>query len=109
MAHVPAQISIYMDESGNGNPDQPLIVGAVVADTNALDIEAEIRQLYRELSARRSLKGHPGFDKFRRNGFHASTDPPEVSQPFIELIQRSIGFKVFLVVPFSALRTATED
>ncbi len=29
---VPCPITIYMDESGNGNPAQPLIVGAVVAD-----------------------------------------------------------------------------
>jgi hypothetical protein len=86
-----------MDESGNGNPDQPLIVGAVVADTAALDIETEVRRLYRELSARRSLRGHPGFERFRRSGFHASTDPLEISQPFIELIQRSVGFKVSLM------------
>lgn len=90
-------IVIYMDESGNGNPDQPLIVGAVVTDADAGDIEGEIRQLYRELSARRALRGHKGFEKFRSTGFHASTDPLEVSQPFIELIQRSAGFKVHMI------------
>jgi len=86
-----------MDESGNGNPGQPLIVGAVVVDANSGDIEADIRQMYRELSARRSLRGHKGFEKFRKSGFHASTDPTEVSQPFIELLQRSGGFKVYLM------------
>ena len=94
---TPCPITIYMDESGNGNPDQPLIVGAVVADADAGDIESDIRQLYRELSARRSLRGHEGFEKFRASGFHASTDPLEVSQPFLELIQRSAGFKVHMV------------
>lgn len=86
-----------MDESGNGNPHQPLIVGAVVADADAGDIESDIQQLYRELSARRSLRGHKGFEKFRVSGFHASTDPTEISQPFIELLQKSSAFKVHLI------------
>lgn len=97
LTHAHCPITIYMDESGNGNPDQPLVVGAVVVDADAGDIEAEVAKLYRELAARRSLRGHPGFEKFRKSGFHASTDPPEVAQTFIELIQRTAGFKIHLI------------
>lgn len=90
-------ITIFMDESGNGNSGRPLVVGAVVVDASVGDIEAEITQLYRELAARRSLRGHKGFEKFRKSGFHASTDPLEISQPFIEYIQRSGAFKIYLM------------
>jgi hypothetical protein len=54
-AHCP--ITIYMDESGNGNLDQPLIVGGVVVDIDKGDIEQEIRQLHKDLSARQALRG----------------------------------------------------
>ncbi len=64
---------------------------------DAGDIESDIRQLYRELSARRALRGYKGFEKFRASGFHASTDPLEVSQPFLELVQRGAGFKVHMI------------
>lgn len=94
-AHCP--IVLYMDESGNGNPGHPLVVGAVVVDSDASELEVDLLKLHRELSARRALRGHRGFEKFRKSGFHASTDPIEVSQPFIELIQRSVGFKIYLM------------
>lgn len=86
-----------MDESGNGNRDQPLLIGAVVMDLEVNSIEDEIRQLHQELSARRSFKGHPGFEKFCARGFHASTDPPEIKARFTELLQRAAGFKVSLL------------
>ncbi|MGC4767609.1 hypothetical protein ACLQ25_01300 [Micromonospora sp. DT44] len=64
-----------MDESGNGNPSQPLIVGAVELGHDADDVEQRIRDLYKRLCAKSSFIGHPGFDEFRKNGFHSSTDP----------------------------------
>lgn len=85
-----------MDESGNGNRDLPLIVGAIATDVDADDIEAEVRRLYEELSARRALSGLTSFEEFRRNGFHAKNDPIEVATPFLELIQKIIGFKTYV-------------
>ncbi len=89
-------LKIYMDESGNGNKDLPLIVGAIVTEVDADSIESEIRHLYEELSARRALRGLSTFEEFRKNGFHAKNDPPEISTPFLELIQRAIGFKAYV-------------
>ncbi|MFF4198251.1 hypothetical protein [Nonomuraea sp. NPDC001831] len=86
-----------MDESGNGNFAQPLIVGAVELGDDADDIEKRIRELHSRLSARSNLAGLRGFEKFRESGFHSSIDPREVSGPFLELM-RSVFFRVYMVV-----------
>jgi len=91
-------IRVYMDESGNGNESQPLIVGAVVADLEASEIEARIQDLYRDLSVSRSWAGLPSFEEFRATGFHASSDPWEVSGPFLALIQEGGGFKAYMLM-----------
>jgi hypothetical protein len=85
-----------MDESGNGNISQPLIVGAVELGVDADDIEDKIRDLHKRLSAKSSLAGLPSFEEFRKNGFHSSTDPLEVSGPFLELM-RTIFFRSYMV------------
>ncbi|MFG2103556.1 DUF3800 domain-containing protein [Micromonospora echinaurantiaca] len=90
-------MKLYMDESGNGNASQPLIVGAVEIDEDPEEIEQRIQELYRRLSARWSLDGLPSFEEFRKKGFHASGDPVEVSGPFRELMQ-DLAFRVYLVL-----------
>ncbi len=85
-----------MDESGNGNTSQPLIVGAVELGTNADDTEKQIQNLYKRLCARSNLVGLPGFEEFRKKGFHSSTDPLEVSSQFLELM-RNIFFRTYMV------------
>ncbi len=89
-------LKLFMDESGNGNASQPLIVGVVELGEDADGIEKKIRDLHRDLSARRSLAGLPSFEKFRENGFHSSTDPLEVSGPFKDLMRR-IFFRTYMV------------
>jgi hypothetical protein len=86
-----------MDESGNGHPSQPLIVGAVELGEDADDIEKRVRDLHRSLCARRSFIGHRDYEKFRKNGFHSSEDPQDVSAPFLELM-RTLFFRAYMVV-----------
>ncbi|MEU5943122.1 hypothetical protein ABZ807_29060 [Micromonospora sp. NPDC047548] len=86
-----------MDESGNGNASQPLIVGAVEIHEDPEEIERRIQELFRRLSARRSLDGLPSFEDFRKHGFHASSDPIEISVPFLELMQ-DLAFRAYIVV-----------
>lgn len=86
-----------MDESGNGNTSQPLIVGAVELGEDADDIEEKIRDLHKRLSAKSSLAGLTSFEEFRKNGFHSSTNPLEVSGPFLELM-RTTFFRSYMVV-----------
>lgn len=86
-----------MDESGNGNYSQPLIVGAVELGDDADDIEAQVRDLYHRLCAKSSLTGMPGVEEFRKKGFHSATDPVEVSGPFLELVE-SLFFRAHMVV-----------
>lgn len=90
-------MKLFMDESGNGNSSQPLIVGAVELGEDADDVEERIRNLHKSLFARGSLTGLPSFEEFRKNGFHSSTDPLEVSGRFLELM-RTIFFRAYMVV-----------
>ncbi|WP_282205180.1 hypothetical protein [Kitasatospora fiedleri] len=90
-------MKIFMDESGNGNASQPLIVGAVELGDDADEIEEKIRGLHKSLVARNSMSGLGSFEDFRRLGFHSSTNPMEVSIPFLELM-REIFFKAYMVV-----------
>lgn len=90
-------MKLVMDESGNGNDSQPLIVGAVELGDDADDVEQQVRVLYKRLSARSNLAGMPGFEEFRKKGFHSATDPVEISGPFLELV-RSLIFRAYMVV-----------
>jgi hypothetical protein len=85
-----------MDESGNGNDSQPLIVGAVELGEDADQIEERIRDLHKNLCARSSWAGFPSFEEFRMHGFHGSTDPIEVSGPFLDFM-RTIFFRTYMV------------
>ena len=90
-------MKLFLDESGNGNVSQPLIVGAVELGDDADDVEKRVQDLYKRLCAKGSFVGHPGYEKFRRNGFHSSTDPLDVSGPFLDLIQ-TLFFRAYMVV-----------
>jgi hypothetical protein len=90
------RVKLFMDESGNGHPSEHLIVGAVELGDDADDIEEQIRVLHRTLCARRSFIGHRNYEKFRKNGFHSSEDPQDVSAPFLELI-RTFFFRTYMV------------
>ncbi|SRR6266536_474727 len=90
-------VKLFMDESGNGNTSQPLIVGAIELGDDADDVEKQVQDLYKRLCAKSSFVGHPDFENFRKNGFHSSTDPLDVSGPFRELIQM-LFFRAYMVV-----------
>ncbi|MGW4152450.1 hypothetical protein ACWEDF_04755 [Micromonospora chersina] len=90
-------MKLYMDESGNGNESQPLIVGAIEMHEDPEEVELRIQELHRRLSARWSLDGLPSFEDFRKKGFHASSDPVEVSGPFRELMQ-DLSFRAYLAL-----------
>jgi hypothetical protein len=90
-------MKLFMDESGNGNTAQPLIVGAVELSDDSENIEQEIRDLHKRLCSRGSFKGHPKFAEFQKHGFHSSVDPVDVSGPFLELI-RDFFFRIYMVM-----------
>ncbi|MCX2733499.1 hypothetical protein OOZ19_24920 [Saccharopolyspora sp. NFXS83] len=91
-------VKLYMDESGNGNQRDPLLVGGIVADIESESLESEVEQLYENLAARRYLRGYESFEKFREHGFHASSDSVEISVPFFRLIQESVAFKAYVYI-----------
>ena len=87
-----------MDESGNGNPDQPLIVGIAAFDAGLEDVEQSVRALFDKLSAKGYLRGFASFDEFADKGFHATQDTLEVSIPFYELIREAVGLKMYMAM-----------
>jgi hypothetical protein len=89
-------IQLYCDESGNHSPNSGvLIVGAVeiLDDTSA--VEESIRALWGDLSKRRYLEGHPGFERFKKDGFHAAYDPPEVANTFLDFLG-DVPFRAYM-------------
>ena len=92
-------VHVLLDESGNGNADHPLIVGAVATDKDFADLENAVNSLYRQYGAdTRRFEGLESFDRFKRTGFHASQDPPEIRNAFLEFISNRLDFKAFMVV-----------
>ncbi|MFG2055710.1 hypothetical protein ACGFI9_16960 [Micromonospora sp. NPDC048930] len=72
-------------------------MGAVEIHEDPEEIEQRIQELFRRLSARRSLDGLSSFEDFRKRGFHASSDPIEISVPFLELMQ-DLAFRAYIVI-----------
>lgn len=90
-------MKLFMDESGNANADQPLIVGAVELGDDAEEVEENVRALHKRLSASTSLAGLDSFEEFRKHGFHGNNDPTEVSAQFLELMRNTL-FRSYMVV-----------
>jgi hypothetical protein len=89
-------IQLYCDESGNHSPNSAvLIVGAVEVLDDPSAIEKSIRALWDDLSKRRYLEGHPGFERFKKDGFHAAYDPPEVANTFLEFLG-DVPFRAYM-------------
>lgn len=84
-----------MDESGNNNPDNLLMVGAVEVLGDADALERGIVDLWQDLSSRRSLRGPRGFEKFHATGFHATDDPIEVRNEFLNHLH-DVPFRAYL-------------
>jgi len=87
----------FCDETGNGNPDQPLIVCALVCDLERSEIERKLEQKYQEARLRPGFSAMPKYQKFVRQGFHYCNDPIEIQIEFIELLIRTTGIKAFLI------------
>lgn len=84
-----------LDESGNGNPDQPLIVGiAILEDLDGA--EGELQRLVEKYRESYALEGTESFIEFTRNGFHATGDPLEIQIDMVNLLGRLRGYRVLM-------------
>lgn len=92
-------VFVLMDESGNGNKDRPLIVGAACADREFHDLENNVRSLYRQYEAQeRRFGGTESFESFVKQGFHGGQMPLEIQLAFNEFLAGRLDFKIFMVV-----------
>jgi hypothetical protein len=91
-------MKFLLDESGNNDTGSAvLIVGAVEFLDEVDKVEHEVVNLWTRLTSRGIHDGLPGFEQFKRHGFHASSDPVEVSGPFIDLMLAT-PFRAYLYV-----------
>ena len=87
-------VLVLVDESYS-----PFVAAAaiVVESSEARRINDDIEELYRTWRQTFYLDGLPSFDEFRRLGFHASSDPPEVKSAFVDFLADNLAFKTFIV------------
>jgi hypothetical protein len=88
-------VEVFIDESAFSGPDRTL-AGAIVLQNDRADIDDRIQSLYEELAELFFLDDERSFKKFLKHGFHAADDPLEISAPFIQLISRYPGTKLFI-------------
>lgn len=87
-------VFVFIDESF-----RPLVAMAavIVESQDVLRLDSEVGAEYEKLCTWYHLEGLPNFAEFRRNGFHASSDPPEVKVAFVGLLSRLLLFKSHIV------------
>lgn len=89
------QHTALFDESTAG----PFIVGAAVMSNSFVPVENEINNLHQELIDKfYYLDGRSNFDRFKRDGFHASNDPLEVQSRFTELLAGLAPVRIFILL-----------
>jgi hypothetical protein len=95
-------VHVALDESFSAL----VAVGAVVVEHEFLRVNNEIENLYYDLKNAYYLEDLKSFERFKKNGFHSSYDPDEVSSRFINFLSQTIGFKSFI---FFTNRTRRPD
>lgn len=87
-------VHVFLDESY-----EPYVAAAavVVESTELLRLDGDIRAAYDKMSTWYRLDGLASFDEFRRDGFHATSDPYEVQVSFVALLAEVLSFKSLIV------------
>lgn len=93
-------VKVFIDESGNNNPDRPLLVGAIAIES---DQEPRLRKQITELQARlvadySQWTSAEKCAQFSKIGFHRKDDMVPVRVQFEELISHSGKFSAFILV-----------
>lgn len=88
-------IEVVLDESMRQNPRLTL-AGAAVFESMQRGVDTEITELYHDISGSFYLDDARSFEKFRKSGFHATDDTPDISSQFVRLVARMAGTKLFI-------------
>lgn len=96
----------FLDESYD-----PLVAAAavVVEASDASSLNDEIVAAYERISGWHNMRGLPSFELFRREGFHATSNPPEVQIDFVNLLAGSTKFKSLIVYSDRSRRPDLSD
>ena len=86
---------MLIDESAFNEPPLTL-AGAVVYQRDRATVDERVRSLHQELCESFFMDGERSFEKFRRNGFHATDDPVELHSAFVLFISQNPGAKLFI-------------
>ncbi|MGJ9424192.1 hypothetical protein, partial [Aeromicrobium sp. CF3.5] len=91
-------IKVYLDESGNGNPQDPLVVCGIAVEDDLVDeFEELIRTTQLRVLARPGFRDSADRDRFRATGFHRSVDLPEVGIEFAHLLSSTSIYKALII------------
>lgn len=93
-------VKVFIDESGNHNPDRPLLVGATAIES---DQEPRLSKQITELQSRlvadySQWTSEEECARFSKIGFHRKHDMLPVRVQFEELISHSRQFSAFILV-----------
>lgn len=90
-------VKIFLDESGNGNPEDPLVVCGIAVEEDFIgEFEGRIRSAYYRVLAR-PFRNPEDRERFLRTGFHRSADLPEVGSDFTHLLSSTSIYKALII------------
>lgn len=91
-------VKVFLDESGNGNPEMPLVVCGVAVEESLVEaLQDRIRSAYQRTLARPSFRSQEDRERFEKEGFHRSLDLPEIGIEFAHLLSSTSVYKAFLI------------
>lgn len=103
-------ITVFLDESGNGNPDQPLVVCGIAVEAGLVgEFEERIRSAYQRVLARPTFRDAEDRERFRRTGFHRSLDLPEVGIEFVHLLSSTSIYKALIIATDRSTLTSDDE
>lgn len=91
-------VKVFLDESGNGNPDDPLVICGIAVEADLVsEFESLIQAAYHRTLARPKFRNHADRERFKQTGFHRCEDLPEVGAEFVQLLSSTSIYKALLI------------
>lgn len=90
-------VQVFLDESGNGNPDDPLVICGIAVEADLVsEFQSLIQAAYHRTLARPKFRNEADRERFKQTGFHRCEDLPEVGAEFVQLLSSTSIYKALL-------------
>lgn len=92
------RVSVFLDESGNANPKDPLVICGIAIEAGRVrDLEERILLAHRRVLAKPRFRDGADRERFEASGFHRSLDLPEVGIEFSRVLTSTNIYKALLI------------